>query len=124
MEDRPNLVTKAMNGWADPEPDWWLNLLAHPDARVDLVAGPRPVRGRAASENERPRLWARWAVHDKRLDACATLPIAADPGRPPGATVRLTGRGTDTRVGFDRAGSNLRHAPRSPRGLSGLLGPR
>ena len=58
-----------MNGWADPEPDWWLNLLVHPDARVDLVDGSRPVRGRAASEDERPRLWARWAVHDKKLDA-------------------------------------------------------
>ncbi len=58
-----------MNGWADHEPDWWPNLLMHPDARIDLVDGSRPVRGRAASEDERPRLWARWAVHDKKLDA-------------------------------------------------------
>ncbi len=28
IEDGSNLVTKAMNGWADPEPAWWLNLLA------------------------------------------------------------------------------------------------
>ena len=25
-EDGPNVVTMAMNGWADDEPAWWLNL--------------------------------------------------------------------------------------------------
>ena len=73
IEDGSNLVTKAMNGWADPEPAWWLNLLAHPDARVDLVDGSRLVRGRAADGDERPRLWARWAVHNKKQDAYAAL---------------------------------------------------
>src|SRR5262245_1180849 len=34
VEDGPNLVTMAMNGWADGEPAWWLNLQAHPDATV------------------------------------------------------------------------------------------
>ena len=28
--DGPNLVVPAMNGWADPEPAWWLNLQANP----------------------------------------------------------------------------------------------
>ena len=40
FEDGPNLVTMAMNGWADPEPAWWLNLLANPDATVDLRGPP------------------------------------------------------------------------------------
>ena len=62
-----------MNGWADPEPAWWLNLLAHPDARVDLVDGSRVVHGRAANEDERLRLWANWAVYNKKLDAYAAL---------------------------------------------------
>ena len=48
FEDGPNLVTLAMNGWAEGEPAWWLNLQAHPDARVDLGAGARPVQARAA----------------------------------------------------------------------------
>jgi hypothetical protein len=26
-----------MNGWADPEPAWWLNLQANPEATVELV---------------------------------------------------------------------------------------
>ena len=71
FEDGPDLVTMAMNGWADPEPAWWLNLQAHPDATVDLPAGSRAVHGRAAHPDERPRLWARWAAYDKDLDAFA-----------------------------------------------------
>ena len=47
-EDGPNLVTMAMNGWAEGEPAWWLNLQAQSEARVDLVDGSRAVRGRAA----------------------------------------------------------------------------
>jgi F420H(2)-dependent quinone reductase len=71
FEDGPDLVTMAMNGWADPEPAWWLNLQAHPDVTVDLPGGPRAVRGRAADKDERPRLWARWATYDKDLDGYA-----------------------------------------------------
>jgi deazaflavin-dependent oxidoreductase (nitroreductase family) len=73
FEDGPNLVTMAMNGWAEPEPDWWLNLKAQPDASVDLAGGSRPVHARAADKDERPRLWARWAEFDKNLDAYAAL---------------------------------------------------
>ena len=60
-EDGPNLVTMAMNGWADPEPAWWLNLQAHPDATVVLKNGRQAVTGRAATGSERDRLWSRWA---------------------------------------------------------------
>ena len=60
LEDGPNLVALAVNGWADAEPAWWLNLQAHPDAVVDLRTGSRPVRARAAADEERARLWAEW----------------------------------------------------------------
>lgn len=72
-EDGPNLVLLAMNGWADAEPAWWLNLQAHPDATVHLVGESRPVRGRAAKGAERGRLWDRWREIDRRLDAYAAL---------------------------------------------------
>ena len=68
FEDGADLVTLAMNGWADPEPAWWLNLQANPDATVDLPDGPRAVRARAAGPDERPRLWARWVEYDKNAD--------------------------------------------------------
>jgi deazaflavin-dependent oxidoreductase (nitroreductase family) len=71
FEDGPNLVTMAMNGWGEGEPAWWLNLQAHPDVGVDLAGGPRDVTGRAAHDEERERLWARWREIDKNLDACA-----------------------------------------------------
>jgi len=71
FEDGPNLVTMAMNGWGEGEPAWWLNLQAHPDARVDLADGPRLVTGRAARGEDRERLWERWGQIDKNLDAYA-----------------------------------------------------
>jgi deazaflavin-dependent oxidoreductase (nitroreductase family) len=62
LEDGPNLITPAMNGWADPEPAWWLNLQAHPEAVVTLSEGSRAVAARAADPDERRRLWARFVA--------------------------------------------------------------
>jgi deazaflavin-dependent oxidoreductase (nitroreductase family) len=59
LEDGPNLITPAMNGWADPEPAWWLNLQANPEATVELPDGSREVTARAAIGDERARLWAK-----------------------------------------------------------------
>lgn len=73
FEDGPNLCVLAMNGWREGEPAWWLNLQAHPDARVDLVDDHRLVRARAAEGEERARLWARWQEIDKGLDGYAAL---------------------------------------------------
>jgi F420H(2)-dependent quinone reductase len=64
FEDGPDLVTMAMNGWGEAEPAWWLNLQASPDATVQLPDGPRVVHARAATQDERPRLWSRWARYD------------------------------------------------------------
>ena len=71
-EDGPNLVTLAMNGWAAPEPAWWLNLQAHPDATIELKGETRPVRGRAATGEERERLWSTWRSFNDDLDGYAS----------------------------------------------------
>ena len=73
FEDGPNLVTLAMNGWGSPEPAWWLNLQAHPEARVELPEGSRAVRGRAALGEERERLWELWSRYTPNLDDFAAL---------------------------------------------------
>ena len=73
IEDGPNYVTLAMNGWADGEPSWWLNLQAHHEATADLVGGSSSVRARSAQGDERDRLWARWREIDGHLDAHAAL---------------------------------------------------
>ncbi|HSL12507.1 MAG TPA: nitroreductase family deazaflavin-dependent oxidoreductase [Actinomycetota bacterium] len=72
FEDGPNLVSMAMNGWGAPEPAWWLNLQAHPEAVVELAgSGRRAVLGRAAVGEERERLWQRWRELDEGLDGYA-----------------------------------------------------
>ena len=60
LVDGPNLVVPAMNGWAAPDPAWWINLQATPEATVELPTGPRRVIARAADADERRRLWARF----------------------------------------------------------------
>jgi F420H(2)-dependent quinone reductase len=73
VEDGPNLFTLAMNGWGDAEPAWWLNLQAHPDATVDLPGGSRDIHARAASGEERARLWTAMQVLEPNLDRFAAL---------------------------------------------------
>ena len=63
LEDGPNLVLVAMNGWDEGHPAWWLNLKANPDAVVRLPdEGERAVRAVEATGTERERLWQRWAA--------------------------------------------------------------
>lgn len=71
IEDGPNYVTLAMNGWGEGEPAWWLNLQSHPEIRADTVDGPRLFRAHAAQGEERARLWNRWREVDRQLDAYA-----------------------------------------------------
>jgi deazaflavin-dependent oxidoreductase (nitroreductase family) len=72
LDDGPDLVTLAMNGWEEGHPAWWLNLEARPDAVVRTAgADPCPVTARAATGEERNRLWQRWVAVNPALDAYA-----------------------------------------------------
>ena len=71
LDDGPNVITLAMNGWAEPEPAWWLNLQENPHARIDLAGGSRSVDARAAEGEERARLWAMWVGLGEETDAYA-----------------------------------------------------
>jgi hypothetical protein len=69
VEDGPNLVAMAMNGWGAAEPAWWLNLQDHPEATVELAGGiRRDVLGSAAVGEDRERLWQRFRELDQKVD--------------------------------------------------------
>jgi deazaflavin-dependent oxidoreductase (nitroreductase family) len=50
------LVVASMGG-APQHPSWYRNLLAHPEAEIQVLAERIPVIARAASAAEKPRLW-------------------------------------------------------------------
>lgn len=68
LEDGPNLVVVASNAGAEPDPSWWLNLKAHPNADVELGRERRAVRARGASAEERARLWPRLVAANPSYD--------------------------------------------------------
>ena len=71
LEDGPNLVTLAMNGWGEGEPAWWLNLMANPTAEVKTPSRQFTAVAHAAEGAERDRLWDLWRDLDDDLDAFA-----------------------------------------------------
>ena len=73
IEDGPNLVAIAMNGWDEGHPAWWLNLQANPYASVRLAhQKARRMHVREATGDERDRLWLRWVDTDPDLTAPAS----------------------------------------------------
>ena len=68
LEDGPNLVALAMNGWDEGHPAWWRNLESNPHAVVRLRGGAaRSAYARLAAGEERDRLWQRWLITDPEL---------------------------------------------------------
>lgn len=60
LEDGADLVVVASQGGLPKNPQWYPNLLAHPDTSVRVrKEGVRRVRARAADADERAALWPR-----------------------------------------------------------------
>jgi F420H(2)-dependent quinone reductase len=60
LEDGPNLVVVASQGGLPKNPQWYPNLVAHPDVTVRVrKQGVRRVRARTADADERAELWPR-----------------------------------------------------------------
>ena len=60
LDDGPDLVVVASQGGLPKNPQWYANLLAHPDTTVSLKGErDRPVRARTVSADERAVLWPR-----------------------------------------------------------------
>ena len=72
LEDGPNVIGLAMNGWDEGHPAWWLNLEANPDAVIRLPhQPPRPAHAHLAVGDERDRLWQRWLAIEPEDEAFA-----------------------------------------------------
>jgi deazaflavin-dependent oxidoreductase (nitroreductase family) len=57
--DGDRVVLVASKGGDDRDPDWYRNLMAHPDAELTMAGRRRPVRARLASPEEKAELWPR-----------------------------------------------------------------
>lgn len=56
-QDGDRVVLVASNGGAARDPDWFLNLVAHPDVQVLTRGRHEPRRARVATAAEKKRLW-------------------------------------------------------------------
>ncbi len=72
FEDAGGLVVIASSAGDDRHPAWWLNLRAHPDAKVRLGGEARDVRAREVEGPERDRLWARLITIDPSYEVYRT----------------------------------------------------
>jgi deazaflavin-dependent oxidoreductase (nitroreductase family) len=53
------LAIFATKGGAPTHPDWYFNVLAHPDITAEIGTGTRRFRARVASAAERDPIWTR-----------------------------------------------------------------
>ena len=59
LADGTDVVVVASQGGMSTHPQWYRNLLAHPDTQVQVGAELRRVRARVATSPEREVLWPR-----------------------------------------------------------------
>ncbi|MCU1355002.1 MAG: nitroreductase [Acidimicrobiales bacterium] len=57
-EDERDVVVVASKGGAPDDPQWYRNLVAHPDVTVQVRGDKYPAVARTASADEKPELWA------------------------------------------------------------------
>jgi deazaflavin-dependent oxidoreductase (nitroreductase family) len=55
--DGDRVVLVASKGGDDRDPDWYLNLVAHPEVELTVAGRRRPERARRASAQEKAELW-------------------------------------------------------------------
>ena len=57
--DGDRVVLVASKGGNDRDPDWYRNLVAHPEIELTMAGQRRPMRARRASAQEKAELWPR-----------------------------------------------------------------
>ena len=68
-QDGDRYVVVASKGGAEQHPDWYLNILDHPEVQVQVMADRFRARARTATAEEHDVLWPRmvqiWPDYDK-----------------------------------------------------------
>ena len=59
MHDGPNVIVVASQGGRPGNPQWYRNLVADPDAHIEIGAERRAVHAVVAGPQERAQLWPR-----------------------------------------------------------------
>ena len=57
--DGDRVVLVASKGGDDRDPDWYRNLVTHPEIELTMAGRRRPMRARTASADEKAELWPR-----------------------------------------------------------------
>ncbi len=57
--DGPNVIVVGSQGGLPNDPQWYRNLVATPETKVQILAEVREVRARTANPEERAALWPR-----------------------------------------------------------------
>ncbi len=89
LQDGDRLVVVASWGGRDQHPEWYLNLVEHPEASVQVLTERWPVVARTATEEERAGWWPRiltaydgYAEYESRTDRVIPV-VFLDPSDPP-----------------------------------------
>jgi deazaflavin-dependent oxidoreductase (nitroreductase family) len=59
IEDGQDVIVVASQGGRDTDPQWYRNLVANPNAYIEIGSDRRAVRAVTANAEERARLWPR-----------------------------------------------------------------
>ncbi len=68
-QDGDRYIVVASRGGADYHPQWYINLLEHPEVEVQVLGERFQARARPATPEEKPALWKRmaaiWPAYDQ-----------------------------------------------------------
>jgi deazaflavin-dependent oxidoreductase (nitroreductase family) len=80
--DGDDVLIFASKAGAPTHPDWYHNLVAHPDVRIEIGTETRDVRARVAEGDEYERLWARqkqempgFADYEEKVAGARRIPV-------------------------------------------------
>lgn len=90
LPDGERYVVFASKAGADDNPDWFHNLKAHPDARIEVGDDEVQVRAVEVSGAERDRLYAQQGRAAPRLQGLRGQEVAGHPRGGAGAGRSLT----------------------------------